>query len=49
MRFFQETQERVRNSYAKRAIGVRAAEALLYKDFFSAIPGFEMKLVSGVV
>ena len=30
MRFFQGTQERVRNSRGKRAISVRATEALLY-------------------
>ena len=29
MEFFQETQERVRNSRGKRAISVRATEALL--------------------
>ena len=28
--FFQETQERVQNSRGKRAIGIRAAENLLY-------------------
>ena len=28
--FFQETQERVRNSHGKRAISVRATEVLLY-------------------
>ena len=30
MRFFQGTQERVRNSHGKRAISVRATEVLLY-------------------
>ena len=30
MRFFQGTQERVRNSRGKRAISVRAIEVLLY-------------------
>ena len=30
MGFFQETQERVRNSHGKRAISVRATEVLLY-------------------
>ena len=30
MGFFQGTQERVRNSPVKRAIGVRATEVLLY-------------------
>ena len=30
MDFFQGTQERVRNSRGKRAIGVRAIEVLLY-------------------
>ena len=28
--FFQETEERVRNSHGKRAISDRATEALLY-------------------
>ena len=31
--FFQETQERVRNSRGKRAIGVRAIEVLLYLKY----------------
>ena len=30
MAFFQETQERVRNSHGKRAISVRAIEVLLF-------------------
>ena len=32
--FFLGTQERVRNSHGKRAIGVRAIEVLLYYVFF---------------
>ena len=32
MGFFQGTQERVRNSRGKRAIGVRATEVLLYMN-----------------
>ena len=31
--FFQRTQERVRNSRGKRAIGVQAIEVLLYSKF----------------
>ena len=35
--FFQGTQERVRNSPGKRAIGVRAIEVLLYMHFFLSV------------
>ena len=37
MRFFQGTQERVRNSRGKRAISVRATEVLLYYLNFKQI------------
>ena len=37
MRYFQGTQERVRNSRGKRAISVRAIEVLLYVRFPSSL------------
>ena len=39
--FFQGTQERVRNSHGRRAIRVRATEALLYIIFKLHRKGFE--------
>ena len=39
MVFFQETQERVRNSRCKRAISVQATEVLLYLCYMIPAPG----------
>ena len=47
IRFFQGTQERVRNSHGKRAISVRATEVILYNAISSGSTLFALR--SGII